>query len=106
MTNNNRNDLLVSGAEAALEQMKLEVASELGIPNYNEIDKGDLPSRVNGQVGGQMTKRLVAMAQAQLAGQPQVTSSATEVDQDAKQNVEAYMIQNATHTTENSEYLQ
>jgi len=65
MANNNK--ILVPEAKQALEQMKLEIASELGISNYNSIDKGELPSRVNGYVGGNMVKRLVERAQSQLA---------------------------------------
>jgi hypothetical protein len=65
MANNNK--ILVPEAKQALEQMKLEIASELGISNYNTIDKGELPSRVNGYVGGNMVKRLVERAQSQLA---------------------------------------
>ncbi len=65
MANNNK--ILVPEAKQALEQMKLEIASELGITNYNTIDKGELPSRVNGYVGGNMVKRLVETAQSQLA---------------------------------------
>lgn len=66
MANNNR--ILVPEARQALEQMKLEIANELGISNYNTIDKGNLPSRVNGYVGGNMVKRLVETAQSQIAG--------------------------------------
>lgn len=65
MANNNK--ILVPEAKQALEQMKLEIASELGITNYNTIDKGELPSRVNGYVGGNMVKRLVETAQSQLS---------------------------------------
>ena len=64
MANNNK--ILVPEAKQALEQMKLEIASELGISNYNSIDKGELPSRVNGYVGGNMVKRLVERAQSPL----------------------------------------
>lgn len=66
MANNNR--ILVPEARQALEQMKLEIANELGISNYNSVDKGNLPSRVNGYVGGNMVKRLVETAQSQIAG--------------------------------------
>lgn len=67
-TNNNTgtNRILVSEAKQALEQMKLETASELGIANYNSTDKGNLSSRQNGYVGGNMTKKLVEMAQQNL----------------------------------------
>jgi len=58
----NRNKILVPEARQALEQMKLEIANELGITNYNAIDKGELPSRVNGSVGGYMVKKLVETA--------------------------------------------
>lgn len=61
--NKNNNRILVPEARQALDQMKLEIASELGLSNYNTIDKGNLPSRQNGYVGGYMTKRLVQMAQ-------------------------------------------
>lgn len=64
----NRNKILVPEARKALEQMKLEIASEQGISNYNTIDKGNLPSRVNGYIGGNMVKRLVEKAQSQIAG--------------------------------------
>lgn len=68
--NNNRssNKLVVPEARQALDSMKLEVASELGLSNYNDIDKGTLTSRQNGYVGGYITKRLVEQAQNSLAG--------------------------------------
>lgn len=65
MANNNR--IIVPEARQALDQLKLEIANELGIDNYNNIDKGNLPSRVNGYVGGYMVKRLVETAQNQMA---------------------------------------
>ncbi len=68
MANNNNNQILVSQARAALEQMKQETAAELGIQNYAQQYKGDLPSRVNGSVGGYMTKKMIALAEQQLAG--------------------------------------
>lgn len=49
-----------------LEQMKLEIAAEFGIDNYDLIDKGELPSRVNGKIGGEMTKRLIELGKMQL----------------------------------------
>lgn len=65
---NNNNKIVVPAARQALDQMKLEIANELGISNYSNIDKGNLPSRTNGYVGGYMVKRLVESAQNQLAG--------------------------------------
>jgi len=64
----NKNKIVVPEARAALNQMKVEIANELGIANYESIDKGNLPSRQNGYVGGLMVKRLVESAQRQLGG--------------------------------------
>ncbi len=67
--NNGSNRIVVPEAKQALNQMKLEIANELGLQNYNQIDKGNLTSRQNGYVGGYMTKNLVELAQRQMAGQ-------------------------------------
>lgn len=58
----------VPEAKTALNQMKLEIANELGLSNYESIDKGNLTARQNGYVGGYMTKKLVEMAEKQMAG--------------------------------------
>ncbi|PGX96849.1 spore protein [Bacillus cereus] len=66
MANNksgNRNELLVQGAESALDQMKYEIAQEFGV----QLGP-DTTARANGSVGGEITKRLVAMAEQQLDG--------------------------------------
>ncbi|AZU63619.1 alpha/beta-type small acid-soluble spore protein [Neobacillus mesonae] len=63
MANNNSNQLLVAGAEQALESMKVEIAQEFGV-NLG----ADTTSRANGSVGGEITKRLVSMAQQHLSG--------------------------------------
>jgi len=63
-----RNKIVVPEARQALDQLKLEIANELGLNNYENIDKGELPSRSNGYVGGYMVKRLVESAQKQMAG--------------------------------------
>ncbi len=68
MANNNTNQKVVPEAKAALNAMKLEIANELGLNNYQNVDKGNLTSRQNGYVGGYMTKRLVEMAEKQLSG--------------------------------------
>ena len=52
----------------ALNSLKTEVANELGLSNYEQTDKGNLTARQNGYVGGYMTKKLVEMAERQLAG--------------------------------------
>jgi small acid-soluble spore protein A (major alpha-type SASP) len=61
-----RNKLLVPGVENALSSMKQEIANELGV----ELGP-DTTARANGSVGGEMTKRLVAMAEKQLQDQEQ-----------------------------------
>ncbi|MEC0275418.1 alpha/beta-type small acid-soluble spore protein [Peribacillus frigoritolerans] len=63
MARNNSNQLVVNGAEQALQQMKNEIASEFGV-NLG----ADTTSRANGSVGGEITKRLVQMAEQQLGG--------------------------------------
>lgn len=65
--NTNSNQIVVPEAKQALDQLKMEIANELGIDNYDSIDKGELPSRVNGYVGGYMVKKLVQDAQNQMA---------------------------------------
>ena len=59
MSNNNNNQKVVPQAKQALNQMKLEIANELGMSNYQQMDKGNLTARQNGYVGGYMTKKLV-----------------------------------------------
>lgn len=61
--NNNSNQLLVPGVQQALEQMKYEIASEFGVNLGPETS-----SRANGSVGGEITKRLIQMAEQQLGG--------------------------------------
>ena len=65
---NTNNRQVVPEARAALNQMKLEIAGELGMSKYENIDKGNLTARQNGYVGGYMTKKLVEMAEKQMAG--------------------------------------
>jgi hypothetical protein len=65
MSSSNRN--VVPEARAALNSLKLEIANELGVNNYDSIDKGEISSRVNGYVGGYMVKKLVEMAENQMA---------------------------------------
>ena len=57
------NDRLIPQAASSLEQMKYEIASEFGV-----VLGADTTSRQNGSVGGEMTKRLVSIAENQLAG--------------------------------------
>ncbi|MBL3649089.1 beta type acid-soluble spore protein SspB [Bacillus vallismortis] len=63
---NSSNQLVVPGAAQAIDQMKLEIASEFGV-NLG----ADTTSRANGSVGGEITKRLVSFAQQQMGGNVQ-----------------------------------
>lgn len=58
----------VPEARAALDNMKFEIARELGI-NLKQGYNGDLSSKENGYVGGYMVKRLIEQAEKQMAGQ-------------------------------------
>lgn len=55
----NSNRVLIPEARQGLERFKMEVANELGFSDYENIDKGNLTSRQNGSVGGEMVKRMV-----------------------------------------------
>lgn len=61
MAQNSRNKLLVPRIEQALEEMKYEIAREFGVN-----PSADSAARSNGSVGGEITKRLVKMAQSSL----------------------------------------
>ncbi|WP_026676598.1 alpha/beta-type small acid-soluble spore protein [Fictibacillus gelatini] len=63
MADRNSNQLLVPGVERVIDQMKNEIASEFGVHL-----SADNTSRSNGSVGGEITKRLVALAQQQIGG--------------------------------------
>ncbi len=65
MANNNRssNKLLVPGVQEAVNQMKYEIAQEFGVQLGPEAS-----SRANGSVGGEITKRLVEIAEKRSKG--------------------------------------
>ena len=56
MSRNNK--LVVPGSKQAIENLKYEIANELGIKLG-----ADTSSRLNGTVGGEMTKRLVQLGE-------------------------------------------
>ncbi len=66
--NTGRNRALVPEAQHGLEQFKYEVASEVGLSNYQTVDKGTLTSRQNGYVGGYMVKHMVEAYERGLSG--------------------------------------
>ena len=57
------NKLVVPGAKEAVENLKYEIAREFGITLG-----ADTSSRLNGTVGGEMTKRLVELGKKELRG--------------------------------------
>ena len=63
----NKQGAMVPEAKQALNNMKYEIAGELGI-QLNQGYNGDLPSRQAGYIGGYMVKRLIEQAERQMAG--------------------------------------
>ena len=63
---------LVPEAHQALDDMKYEIAAEMGLPVYQGSEDywGKITTRDAGAVGGHMTRKLVAFSQAMLARQP------------------------------------
>ncbi|MDQ0185086.1 small, acid-soluble spore protein, alpha/beta type [Cytobacillus kochii] len=59
-----RNKLVVPESGQVLNQMKEEIAQEFGVQLGAETT-----ARANGSVGGEMTKRLVALGEQQLRNQ-------------------------------------
>jgi hypothetical protein len=62
------NSLLVPQASAAIDQMKYEIAQELGIQIPEDGYMGYMATRDAGALGGYITKRLVQIAEQQLGG--------------------------------------
>ena len=58
MSTKNTNKLNVPQARAAMDKLKMEAASEVGV-NLKEGYNGDLTSREAGSVGGQMVKKMI-----------------------------------------------
>ncbi len=63
--NNNRK--VVPQATAALDKMKFEIASEVGV-NLKEGYNGDISSREAGRIGGNMVKRMIEQAERSMSG--------------------------------------
>ena len=56
-----RNKLIVPGAQEAVDQLKMEIANELGV-NFGRKASAE----ENGAVGGEITRRLIAQAKQSL----------------------------------------
>jgi hypothetical protein len=60
--------LVVQQAQAALDQLKFEVAQEIGVQLSPTGYNGNLATRDAGAIGGNITKRLVQIAEQQISG--------------------------------------
>lgn len=60
---------LVPEAHSKLDDMKYEIAGELGIPVYQGSEDywGNISSKDCGRVGGSMVRRMIHMAEQQIA---------------------------------------
>ena len=58
---------VVPEAKQALNNMKFEIANELGI-NLKQGYNGDMPSRQAGYIGGYMVKRMIEQAERAMSG--------------------------------------
>ena len=65
----NKNKLVVNGSKQAIENLKYEIANELGITLG-----ANTTSRLNGTVGGEMTKRLVKLGEQYLCNKDSYTN--------------------------------
>ena len=67
MNSNNSNKINVPEARQAMENMKQEVAIELGI-TLNKGYNGNLSSRDAGYIGGNMVKKMIEAQEKQMSG--------------------------------------
>lgn len=63
----NNSQKLVPQARQALDNMKFEIASQVGV-NLKQGYNGDLTSRQAGSVGGQMVKRMIQQYESTISG--------------------------------------
>lgn len=67
MTNNKSSRMEVPQAKEAMDKFKMEVANELGVPLKNGYN-GDLTSKQNGSVGGEMVRQMIKRQEQEMAG--------------------------------------
>lgn len=67
MTNNYSSRMEVPQAKEAMDKFKMEVANELGVPLKNGYN-GDLTSKQNGSVGGEMVRQMIKRQEQEMAG--------------------------------------
>ena len=68
MSRNSSNRTVVPEAKSAMDRFKFETANELGVPLTNGYN-GNLTSKENGSVGGQMVKKMIAEQERQMSQQ-------------------------------------
>ena len=66
-SSSNGSRMEVPQAKEAMNRVKMEVASELGVPLSNGYN-GNLTSAQNGSVGGYMVKKMIEAQERQMAG--------------------------------------
>ena len=66
--NSSSNRVEVPEARDAMDRFKMEVANELGV-NLKQGYNGDLTSRENGSVGGEMVRQMIRRQEEEMAGQ-------------------------------------
>ncbi len=64
------NRILVREAAQFMDQFKYEVAQEIGVTPPRDGYWGEMTSRQCGAVGGHMVRRMIELAEQQLAGRP------------------------------------
>lgn len=70
-----RNPLIVPGAANALDRLKMEVAQDLGLDDdIREKGFANMTTRDVGKIGGHMVKRLISIAEQELANQSNANS--------------------------------
>ena len=67
MASRSSNRAAVPEAKSAMDKFKMEVANELGVPLKNGYN-GDLTSKQNGSVGGEMVRQMIKRQEQEMAG--------------------------------------
>ncbi|MGE5421680.1 MAG: small, acid-soluble spore protein, alpha/beta type [Ignavibacteriales bacterium] len=74
-TGQKRNRVLVPQASEALHSFKYEIANELGISAPQGDYWGNVSSRDNGAIGGNMVRKMIAFAESQLSSNASAVSN-------------------------------
>lgn len=66
-TYNNSNQLTVPQARQAMDTLKYEIASQVGV-NLKQGYNGDITSAQAGHIGGQMVKKMIEQSEQSMSG--------------------------------------